>query len=173
MKVEAQIKAEEIKAIVPAPSGNILDSKKEKMPYPPFRNMTDLVVTALFTAFSYDCNVVQACAYADISTSYYYEFIKAYPKFVDTFERARSSPAFKARMALVESFPARPELALRYLESTDEAYNPKRTIKHEGEVAINFSLELKERIKQYEPRPIEATAVEVSSPDVAEVERGA
>ncbi len=129
--------------------------------------MTADTLKKLEAAFSYGCPDDEACAYAGISTTTLYNYQKENPHFREIKQALRKMPTIKARTAVVKSFKEKPELAMRYLEATlPDEFKTKSTVKHEVEVEVNFSHELRERTKKYEPEPIDAVAVEVSPSDV-------
>lgn len=162
----------EATAIVTAETTAVVDVQKDKIPYPPFEKVTELVVQALRTAFSYGCTVLEACAHAGISKSTYYTFVEAYPDMLDTFEALQLKPFMGARQAVIKSFPVRPDIAMRYLEAKlPNEFNPKNAQPPATEVNINFSLELKERTKKYEPRIIDVDPTpEIPPPEVGHLE---
>ena len=171
MIVKAQKTAAILEVVAPTPPADIAQRATAHIMYPDFPAFTEMVVYKLETAFSYGCNVVEACAHADISRAYFYEFITAHTDMADKFERLRQKPMLSARQSLVKSFSLYPALALRYLEDKDPEMNPKKTVKIEGDVTVNFAEELKERTKKYEPRIIDAVA-KVSASDMGGVEGG-
>lgn len=150
---------------------------KPKPPKPPkgvgrHPVITQKVLDLLEAAFTFGCTDEEACAYAGISTGTFYAYQAENPQMLELKHRLRKMPAIKARNSVISSFKTRPELALRYLEDTiPDEFNSKTTIKHEGEVAINFSQELKERTKKYEPKPSAKHATpQATPPDVERME---
>lgn len=63
--------------------------------------MTPLVVGKLEEVFSLDGTVEEACFYAGIHRSTYYEWIKIYPDLADRFEALRNKPVLAARQRAV------------------------------------------------------------------------
>lgn len=76
---------------------------------------TDDVVRKLEDAFAFDATVEEACLYADISRSTYYDNIKLRPELVDRFEELRERPVLLARQTVVNSLKD-PANAFKYLE---------------------------------------------------------
>lgn len=78
------------------------------------------IITKLEQAFSMDCTIAEACFYAGISESTYYEWVKDDDKLSDRFKGLRNTPVLKARQALVKSLDD-PKMALKYLERKRKA----------------------------------------------------
>lgn len=78
--------------------------------------MTDEAIQKLEQAFAIDATVGEACFYADISTSTYYNWVGANPKLLDKFERLRNKPVLTARQSVVKGL-GDPEFALKYLKN--------------------------------------------------------
>ena len=78
--------------------------------------MTDDVVGKLEYAFAIDCNITEACAYADISRDTYYEWIQRFPLLSDRFEQLRNNPVLLAKDCVTKGVRKDPDLALRYLK---------------------------------------------------------
>jgi len=78
--------------------------------------LTPDTVHKLEEAFALDATVGEACFYADISRTTYYEWIKNNPELADKFERLREKPVLLARESVVKALKTDPELSLKYLE---------------------------------------------------------
>jgi hypothetical protein len=76
----------------------------------------DLIIAKLEQAFAYDCTVLEACSYANISKDTFYRYIKEHPEFSDRIEQLREMPVLQARQSVVSALASNPELALKYLE---------------------------------------------------------
>lgn len=75
----------------------------------------EFVLRKLEHAFMYDCTVREACGFAGIGKSAYYEFIKTSPKFVETVTMLRCIPTLIARRTVVESLDKTHAYAIDYL----------------------------------------------------------
>jgi len=78
--------------------------------------MTPEVIQKLEQAFAIDATVGEACFYADISTSTYYNWVGANPELLDKFERLRHKPILKARQTVVNALDD-PDHAKWYLKN--------------------------------------------------------
>ena len=76
----------------------------------------NMVILKLEQAFALGCTDSEACCYADISTSSFYDYQKRNPKFLENKNRLKKTPVLRARLSVVSSFKNRPEIALKYLE---------------------------------------------------------
>jgi len=94
-------------------------SKKELSKTGPKTNwkMTEATVGKLEAAFAIDCSIIEACAFADINTSTYYEWIKNNPELSHKFERLKHNPILRAKDSVFQGLKGNPELALKYLKS--------------------------------------------------------
>lgn len=79
--------------------------------------MTPDLIQKLEAAFAIDCSVLEACAFADISTSGYYAFIKDNEEIKDRFTRLQQRPILRAKDSVFKGLKNNPELALKYLKS--------------------------------------------------------
>jgi hypothetical protein len=64
--------------------------------------LTPQVVKKLEEAFAMDSPVSEACLYAGISRTTYYEWIKLNPELANRFEELRDKPVLKARATIVK-----------------------------------------------------------------------
>ena len=94
-------------------------SKKELSKTGPKTNwkMTPETIGKLEAAFAIDCSIVEACAFADINTDTYYQWIKINPELSDRFQRLQKRPILRAKDTVFKGLIGNPELALKYLKS--------------------------------------------------------
>lgn len=64
--------------------------------------MTEETVNKLEEIFALDGTVEEACFFANISRTTYYNWVKEHPELLDRFEELRLSPVLKARRAVVD-----------------------------------------------------------------------
>jgi hypothetical protein len=76
---------------------------------------TPETIQKLEYVFAMDGSVEEACFYADIGRSSYYQFLKQNPEFADRFDALRQKPILAARKTVVNSLN-NPDNAFRYLE---------------------------------------------------------
>ena len=74
------------------------------------------LVGKLEYAFSLGCNVTEACLYADIDRSTYYEWCKEDDKLSNRMEELRETPILIARDSVIKGIKTDPDLALKFLE---------------------------------------------------------
>lgn len=77
-----------------------MTKKKETRGRP--RKITADVVHKLEHAFMNDANVLEACVYADISTSAFYTWLKEQPNFKDRIQALRGLHTLKAKEQLIK-----------------------------------------------------------------------
>lgn len=77
--------------------------------------LTPEVVQKLEYAFSIGASVNEACLYADIGRSTFFEWQQANPKLADRFDALRDTPIFIARESVVKGIKRDPKLALDFL----------------------------------------------------------
>ncbi len=80
------------------------------------QKQTPEVIAKLEYVFSIDGTIREACFYADIGESTYYDWVKNDKKLLERFERLREKPVLKARREVVEGLKGNPEFSLKYLE---------------------------------------------------------
>lgn len=78
--------------------------------------VTPEVIRLLEEAFAWGCSDREACVWAGISTTAFYEWQKKNKKFTERKETLKETPIMKARKAVVEALPSDPELSLKFLE---------------------------------------------------------
>ena len=79
--------------------------------------MTPETVQKLEQCVANDATIAEACFYADISESTYYEWVKAKPELSERFNRLREKPVLTARQSVVGHLSKDPEFALKYLKN--------------------------------------------------------
>lgn len=82
--------------------------------------MSEEKIKKLEEVFAIDGSVGEACFYADISKTTYYNWLEKKPELVGRFEALRNRPVLKARQTVVKGLDA-PEFALKYLERKRKA----------------------------------------------------
>lgn len=87
---------------------------------------TPETVKKLEEAFAMDCDVTEACSYANISRVTYYDWIKHDLELANRFEDLRQRPFLKARQSIVNGL-SEPEFALKYMERKKKAEFALRT----------------------------------------------
>lgn len=101
--------------------------------------LTPEVVGKLEQAFAIDATIEEACFYAGIDKTTYYDWKKKFPELSNRLEALRNTPILAARQTLATAVKGNPELALKYLER-----------KRKGE----FSLKTEQDVKLEMPKPI-------------------
>lgn len=77
--------------------------------------MTEEKVKKLEEVFAIDGTVEEACFYADISKTTYYNWLEKKPELVDRFEALRQRPFLKARQTIIKSLD-QPQHAFEYMK---------------------------------------------------------
>ena len=77
--------------------------------------LTPGTVNKLEQVFAMDGTVEEACSYADISRTLYYQWVKENPQLLDRFDNLRERPMLKARQTIVKSLDD-PNHAFKYAE---------------------------------------------------------
>lgn len=77
--------------------------------------MTPEILVLLRQAFAIGCSDEEACAYAKIGTSTFYEYQKRHPEFQEEKEELKKQPILKAKNTIVQSLND-PKNAQWYLE---------------------------------------------------------
>lgn len=78
--------------------------------------MTEETVGKLRQAFAIDATVEEACFYAGINKTTYYEWIKANVELSNELEGLRHTPVLTARQTVITALKTDPDMALKYLE---------------------------------------------------------
>jgi len=97
-------------------------------------------ILKLEQVFAMDGTVLEACFFADIGTSTYYEWITNNPKLADRFEALRQTPILKARQTIFKDL-GDTATAKWYLEKKRRNEFASKSIQeHEGEVTKNLKV---------------------------------
>jgi hypothetical protein len=98
--------------------------------------MSEEKVKKLEEVFAIDGTVEEACFYADISKTTYYNWLEKNPYLVDRFEALRQRPFLKARQTISKSLD-QPEHAKWYLErKKKKEFGYRMETEHSGIVEI-------------------------------------
>ena len=101
------------------------DGKPEKM-----------VVGKLREVWALDGSDEEACFYADISESSYYDYLKLHPELAEQKHRLKNKPVLAARQSVIKGMTDDPELALKYLsKKRNKEFSEKTETVHSGGVA--------------------------------------
>lgn len=116
--------------------------------------MSEEKVKKLEEAFALDCSVWEACFYADITKTTYYNRLEKNPQLVDRFNALREKPVLMARQSVVKSLKENPEMALKYLERKRKKEFSLRTEiwQEEGEV---FKMDVTVNYEAMTPKEIQ------------------
>jgi hypothetical protein len=96
--------------------------------------ITDEVLRKLEEAFALGCTDLEACFYADISKTAFYEYQKDNPEFADRKEQLKQRPILLARTTVVKEIQEKGELALKFLERKAKAeFSPSADINLGGQ----------------------------------------
>lgn len=97
-----------------------------------------VVVQKLREAFLMGCNAAEACLFADVSRSFYYDILlKEQPELKDIFSDCRENPKLLAKTNLYKALKAGDmDVSVLVLSRTDEEYKPKAKVTHDGQVNI-------------------------------------
>jgi hypothetical protein len=100
------------------------------------------IVRKLIEGFQNDFTVEEACRYAGVAKTTYYEQCKRDPSFADEMDRAQDFPLTLAKKRLLNAIRD-PEsddgLALKFLERRQrDRYSPKSIEEHTGEVTLGY-----------------------------------
>jgi len=100
--------------------------------------MTPKAVQQLEEAFALGCTDGEACLYAGISKSTFFNYQRENPKFLDKKELLKQRPVLLARQSVIDGLEGNPELALKFLERKrrDEFGPPSAT---QAAIQINIS----------------------------------
>ena len=101
--------------------------------------ITEQVIAKLEEAFAIGCTDLEATLFANIAPATLYKYQEANPKFSERKFQLKQTPILKARISVIKSLEASPELALKFLE---------RRKKDE------FSLRRENELTLYTPVPI-------------------
>jgi len=96
--------------------------------------ITDEVVKLLEDAFKLDAPITEACQYAGISRTAYYDYINAHPEFLDRLERLKSMTRFKIRGKVISRALKDANFGLNYLKLKCDDFKEKRKVNTEHEL---------------------------------------
>jgi predicted DNA-binding protein YlxM (UPF0122 family) len=99
--------------------------------------ITGEVVKLLEDAFKLDAPVTEACQYAGISRTAYYDYIKAHPEFLDRLERLKSMTRFKIRGKVISRALKDPNFGLNYLKLKCDDFKEKKQVDAEVNTKLN------------------------------------
>lgn len=117
--------------------------------------MTDETLRKLREAFLMGCSDVEACLYADIGTTAFYDYQKEHPEFTEEKEQLKENPVIEARQSILKHMGKDGNLALKFLERRKkDEFSLKQVF--EGSIGHKISLsalfdEAEEQKKQLEP----------------------
>lgn len=144
MKAKAALKKKDIKTAASA------SKPKQRRPRkPPTKTVPqgkvgapeidrNVVVQKLREAFLMGCTTVEACLFADVSRSFYYDILlKEQPELKDIFDDCRNNPKLLAKTNLYNALKAGDmDVSVLVLSRTDEEYKPKAKVTHGGEIEV-------------------------------------
>lgn len=105
-----------------------------------YTKLTDDTVNKLEEVFALDGSVEEACLWANISRTTYYNWIKDNPEMEERFNRLRQTPFLKARRTIDKSLE-KPQYAFEYMKrkKKDEFSDRQElTGKDGGDLKINI-----------------------------------
>ncbi len=108
--------------------------------------MTPEALKKLEEVFAIDGTVQEACFYADITPTTYYNWLEKKPELVERFEALRNRPVLKARQTVVQSLNT-PAGAQWYLQRKRKTEFSERT-EVTGADGAAIKVEVSERIKE-------------------------
>lgn len=89
------------------------------------------VVRKLEEAFALGCTNLEACLYADISKSTFYDYMSKNPTFQDRIDLLRERPILQARNSVIQAMRTDGNLALKFLERKRKAeFSTQQQIDH-------------------------------------------
>jgi hypothetical protein len=119
---------------------------KKKHPGGRPSEMTPEAIKKLEEVFAIDGTVQEACFYADITPTTYYNWLEKKPELVERFEALRNRPVLKARQTVVQSLNT-PAGAQWYLQRKRKTEFSERT-EVTGADGAAIKVEVSERIKE-------------------------
>jgi hypothetical protein len=100
--------------------------------------ITDEVVKLLEDAFKLDAPVTEACQYAGISRTAYYDYTKSHPEFLDRLERLKSMTRFKIRGKVISKALKDPNFGLSYLKLKCDDFKEKKQVESNEDAATSL-----------------------------------
>lgn len=98
-------------------------------------SITPEKINKLEQAYALDCTDAEACLFADITPSAFYEWQKKNPYFLERKQALKNRPFLIARNSLVGGLKDSPDLALKYLERKKK---DEFSTKQESDVKLTF-----------------------------------
>lgn len=97
--------------------------------------MTPEKVKKLEEAFALDSTIEEACYYADITKTTYYNWLEKNPELVDRFTALRNRPVLAARQTIWDNIKSDPKVAQWYLErKRKDEFSSKQEVQVSGEL---------------------------------------
>lgn len=96
--------------------GQTFDEKKGKYRTGRPSKLTPETIIRLEEAFKMGCGDIEACLFADISSSSFYSYQQANPKFLERKNELKQNPILKARAEVIRGIQGNPEFSLKVLE---------------------------------------------------------
>lgn len=95
--------------------------KAKKQPSTRPGELDEQTMIKLEEAFSFGASDMEACYYAGLTTSKFYEYIQTHPEFGERRETLKQRPTLLARQTLMKALKNDPKLALEYLDRVAES----------------------------------------------------
>lgn len=101
--------------------------------------MNDKAVAKLEHAFMMDCNVTQACLYANISRNTYYDYIEKHPSFKTRVEDLKQNMLLRSKMVVARDIlqHQKVDTAKWFLERKDDSFSNKNETKVTGDLKVS------------------------------------
>jgi len=110
--------------------------------------LTPEVLQKLEQAFAIDATIREACFYADISESSYYQLVKDDPVLLEKFNRLREKPVLTARQTVVKNLDD-PDMAMKYLKNKrNKEFSERTNQQHDGTINHKLAPEVIAEISQ-------------------------
>lgn len=124
---------------------------EQKNPVGRPRAITTEIIKKLEEAFKLGCTNREACYYADVAESTFYDFIKEYPEYSEKFSILKEYEKIKARMVIHKALEKGDrDTAKWYLERKAKAeFSTKVEMEHSGEVNNPFKDLTTEEIREF------------------------
>lgn len=107
------------------------------------RAITPKNLEKLEEAFKIGCNNREACFYADVAESTFYDFLKEYPEYSDKIDMWKSYEKIKARMVVHNALDRNDkEMAKWYLErKAKDEFSIKQNVENSGAQTITIKMD--------------------------------
>ena len=96
-----------------------------------------LILPVLFGYWSIKESDASAVVAAGISPASLSRYLTAHPEIKERKEALKAQPRIRAKQALIKSFRKRPDLALKFLQCTDEEFKSTQKIELAGSIETN------------------------------------